>query len=196
MPTAAEYLEQLQTLLPPGQAFPRDAGTTLHSLLDGMSIELARADSRGEALPLEANPGTTNELLGDWERVAGLPDKCAGVLEETLQGRRNALISKLSSTGGQSEAYFIGVAAALGYQVTVEEFRPFRAGLSVAGDTISNGPWVFTWRIHAPSVTIIPFRAGQSAAGEPLRSWGNDTLECKLNQLAPAHTILLFAYGD
>lgn len=196
MPTAADYLEQLKTLLPPGQAFPRDAGTTLHTLLDGMSIELARADSRGEALPLEANPGTTNELLGDWERVAGLPDKCAGVLEETLQGRRNALVSKLASTGGQSEAYFIGVAAALGYQVTVEEFRPFRAGLSVAGDQISNGDWVFTWRLHAPLVTIIPFRAGQSAAGEPLRLWGNDTLECKLKQLAPAHTILLFAYGD
>lgn len=196
MPTAADYLEQLKTLLPPGQAFPRDAGTTLHTLLDGMSIELARADSRGEALPLEANPGTTNELLGDWERIADLPDKCAGVLEETLQGRRNALVSKLASTGGQSEAYFIGVAAALGYQVTVEEFRPFRAGLSVAGDPISNGAWVFTWRLRAPSVTIIPFRAGQSAAGEPLRAWGNDTLECKLRQLAPAHTILLFAYGD
>lgn len=196
MPTAADYLEQLKTLLPPGQAFPREAGTTLHRLLDGMSIELARVDARGEALPLEANPSTASEMLSDWERVAGLPDKCAGVLEETLQGRRNALVSKLASTGGQSEDYFIGVAAALGYQVTVEEFRPFRAGLSVAGDTISNGPWVFTWRLHAPLVTIIPFRAGQSAAGERLRSWGNDTLECKLNQIAPSHTILLFAYGD
>lgn len=196
MPTAADYLEQLKTLLPPGQAFPREAGTTLHRLLDGMSIELARVDARGEALPLEANPSTASEMLSDWERVAGLPDKCAGVLEETLQGRRNALVSKLASTGGQSEDYFIGVAAALGYQVTVEEFRPFRAGLSVAGDTISNGPWVFTWRLHAPLVTIIPFRAGQSVAGERLRSWGNDTLECKLNQIKPAHTILLFAYGD
>jgi uncharacterized protein YmfQ (DUF2313 family) len=40
------------------------------------------------------------------------------------------------------------------------------------------------------------FRAGLSAAGERLRTWGNDTLECKLNQLKPAHTIALFAYGD
>lgn len=196
MPTAADYLEQLKTLLPPGQAFPREAGTTLHSLLDGMSLELARVDGRGEALPAEANPSSTNEMLSDWERVVGLPDKCSGALEETLQGRRAALLAKLSSTGGQSKAYFIELAAALGYTVTIEEFRPFRAGISRAGDALTNGPWAFTWRIRAPANTIISFRAGMSAAGERLRAWGNDTLECKINQLKPAHTLALFAYGD
>ncbi|MEJ6817677.1 YmfQ family protein [Pseudomonas sp. LF-5] len=196
MPTAADYLEQLKTLLPPGQAFPREAGTTLHNLLDGMSIELARVDGRGENLPAEANPASTNELLSDWERVAGLPDKCSGVLEETLQGRKNALLAKLSSTGGQSSAYFIELASTLGYTVTIEEYRPFRAGRSYAGDPLTNGPWVFTWLVRAPESTVISFRAGASAAGERLRTWGNDTLECKINQLKPAHTIALFAYGD
>lgn len=196
MPTAAEYREQLKTLLPPGQAFPRDPGTTLHDLLDGMSIELARVDVRASVLPQEANPTTSAELLSDWERVAGLPDKCSGVLEETLQGRRNALLSKLTSAGGQSAAYFTALAAKLGYDITIEQFRPFRAGRSVAGDALTNGAWIFTWRVRAPEVTVISFRAGRSAAGEALRAWGNDTLECKFNQLKPAHTILLFAYGD
>lgn len=196
MPTAADYLEQLKTLLPPGQAFPREAGTTLHSLLDGMSIELARVDARGEALPLEAIPSSSSELLVDWERVAGLPDKCSGVLEETLQGRKNVLLAKLSSTGGQSTAYFVELAASLGYVVTIEQFRPFRVGLSSVGDALTNGDWVFTWRIKAPAVTVTSFRVGQSAVGERLRTWGNDTLECKINQLKPAHTIALFAYGD
>lgn len=196
MPTAADYLEQLKTLLPPGQAFPREAGTTLHDLLDGMSIELARVDGRGEALPAEANPLSTNELLSDWERVAGLPDKCSGSLEETLQGRRSALLTKLSSTGGQSPAYFIGLAASLGYAVTIEQFRPFRVGMSRAGDSLTNGAWVFTWIIRAPEVSLTDFSVGLSAVGEKLRTWGNDTLECKINQLKPAHTIALFAYGD
>ncbi len=196
MPTAADYLEQLKTLLPPGQAFPREAGTTLHSLLDGMSLELARVDARGEALPLEAIPSSSSELLADWERVAGLPDKCSGVLEETLQGRKNVLIAKLSSTGGQSAPYFIELAASLGYVVTIEQFRPFRVGLSSAGDSLTNGDWVFTWRVRAPAVSVTSFRVGQSAVGERLRTWGNDTLECKINQLKPAHTIALFAYGD
>lgn len=196
MRTAAEYREQLKSLLPPGQAFPRDPGTTLHDLLDGMSVELARIDARSEALPVEANPSTTNELLPDWERVAGLPDKCSGVLEQTLQGRRKALLTKLTSTGGQSQAYFIELAASLGYTVTISEYRPFRAGLSSAGDALTNGAWVFTWLVRAPEVSVTDFRAGLSAAGERLRTWGNDTLECKLNQLKPAHTIAIFAYGE
>lgn len=196
MPTAAEYREQLKALLPPGQAFPRDPGTTLHDLLDGMSIELARVDGRARGLPKEANPSSTNEMLTDWERVAGLPDKCSGVLEETLQGRKSALLTKLTSTGGQSAEYFIELAASLGYTVTIEVFRPFRAGISVAGDALTNGPWAFTWLIRAPEVSVTEFRAGLSVAGERLRTWGNDTLECKINQLKPAHTIALFAYGE
>lgn len=195
MPTAAEYREQLKQLLPPGQAFPRDPGTTLHDLLDGMSIEFARLDARGFALPLEANPATTNELLSDWERVAGLPDKCSGVLEETIQGRRNGLLAKLASTGGQSPDYFISIAAALGYEVTITEFRPFRVGMSAVGDALTNGDWVFTWRINAPETTVVEFRVGLSAVGEALRTWGNDLLECKMNQIKPAHTILIFGYG-
>ncbi|WP_339500225.1 YmfQ family protein [Pseudomonas silesiensis] len=195
MPTAAEYREQLKQLLPPGQAFPRDPGTTLHDLLDGMSLEFARLDTRGSSLPLEANPLTTNELLSDWERVAGLPDKCAGVLEETVQGRRNGLLAKLASTGGQSPAYFISIAAALGYEVTITEFRSFRVGMSAVGDSLTNGDWIFTWRINAAETTTVPFRVGLSAVGEALRTWGNDLLECKMNQIKPAHTILLFGYG-
>ena len=196
MPTAAEYREQLKALLPPGQAFPRDPGTTLHDLLDGMSIELARVDARAAVLPQEVNPGTTLELLPDWERVAGLPDKCSGALEETLQGRRKALLTKLTSTGGQSAAYFIEIAAALGFTVTIEIFRSFRVGRSKVGDSLTNGPWAFTWLVRAPEVSVTSFRVGRSAVGERLRTWGNDALECKLNQLKPAHTVAIFAYGE
>lgn len=196
MPTAAEYREQLKQLLPPGQAFPRDPGTTLHDLLDGMSKELARVDERGFAMPLEANPSTTNELLSDWERVAGLPDRCSGVLEETIQGRRNALLAKLASTGGQSAEYFISIAAALGYQVTITEFRPFRVGVSKVGEALTNGDWQFAWQVNAPEKTLVTFRVGLSAVGEALRTWGTGSLECKMRQLAPAHTIPIFTYAN
>lgn len=195
MPTAAEYREQLKQLLPPGQAFPRDPGTTLHDLLDGMSIELARVDARGFALPVEVNPSTTLELLSDWERVTGLPDRCSGVLEETIQGRRNAVLAKLSGTGGQSAPYFISVAAALGYQVTITEFHPFRVGRSRVGDALTNGAWQFAWQINAPETTAVSFRVGLSAVGEALRTWGAGSLECKIRQLAPAHTVPIFAYA-
>jgi len=193
--TADDYKQLLKSLLPPGEAFPRDVGTNLDDLLAALAEEWARIDARGDQLIVDGLPATSSELLSDWERVLGLPDKCAGTLETTMQGRRNAAVSKLTSTGGQSKAYFIAVAKALGYEITISEFRPFRAGLSQAGDPLTNGDWVYTWRVNAPETTIIDFRAGRSSAGEPLRTWGNDTLECKINQLKPAHTITLFGYG-
>lgn len=193
--TADQYREQLKALLPPGRAFPRERGSTLDNLLDAMAQELARLDARADRLTTEAVPSTTAELLTDWERVAGLPDSCSGLLSDTLQGRRADLVSKLISRGGQSPAYFIELAAALGYEVTIEEFRPFRAGWSRAGDALTNGDWVYTWRVRAPEVTVTHFRAGQSAAGEPLVRWGNEALECRIRQNAPAHTNIIFAYG-
>lgn len=193
--TADQYREQLKALLPPGRAFPRERGTTLHGLLDAMAQELARLDARADRLTFEAVPSTTAELLADWERVAGLPDTCSGLLADTQQGRRNDLVSKLVSRGGQSIAYFKEVAAALGFDIEIEEFRPFRAGWSQAGDALTNGDWVFTWRIRAPEVTVVPFRAGIGAAGEPLATWGNEGLECRINRYKPAHTNVIFGYG-
>jgi uncharacterized protein YmfQ (DUF2313 family) len=193
--TAEQYKELLKSLLPPGEAFPRDVSTNMDDLLSALAEEWARIEGRGDNLIVESLPATASELLSDWERVAGLPDKCAGTLETTMQGRRNALVSKLTSTGGQSRAYFVAIAKALGYEITITEFRPFRAGLSQAGDPLTNGDWVYTWRVNAAETTIIEFRAGLSAAGEALRTWGNDTLECKINLLKPAHTIALFGYG-
>lgn len=191
---ADQYREQLKALLPPGNAFPRDPGNNIEKLLDGMAQELARLDGRAQKLVREANPMTTSELLLDWERVAGLPDNCSGTLANTLQGRINALVSKVASVGGQTKQYFIDVAAALGYTVTITEYFAFVAG-SHAGDAVSNDDWAFTWRMNAPETTVISFRAGRSASGEPLRTWGNDELECKINQLKPAHTHVIYSYG-
>ncbi len=190
-----EYMTLLRNLLPPGLAFPREPGTDIEKLLLGCAAELSRLESRADALAVEVNPLDTNELLSDWERAAGLPDKCSGNLETTIQGRRNALIAKLTANGGQSEEYFVEIAANLGYTITISTFNPFRVGLSVVGDALTNGPWQFAWVINAPETTVITFKVGMSAVGEALRTWGNDTLECKIRQLAPAHTVPIFSYG-
>ena len=194
--TADEYAALLKNLLPPGLAFPREPGTNIEQVLLGCAPELSRVEDRADRLAIEVNPLDTNELLTDWERAAGLPDKCAGTLEATIQGRRSALIAKLTSNGGQSAQYFIGVAGNLGYAITITTFNPFMVGFSAVGDALTNGGWVYAWRVNAPETTLVSFRVGLSAVGEALRKWGNDTLECKIRQLAPAHTVVIFAYGN
>ncbi len=190
---ADAYLSQLQALLPTGMAWPREPDAVLTQLLGALAEEFARVDGRGQTLRDEADPNATLELLPDWERVTGLPDPCVGE-EQTLQARRNALLGRLAGLGGQSRQYFIDLAAALGYTVGITEFRPFQVGDAV-GDAVFGDGWRFVWRVDAPTSTVTDFRVDQSSAGEALREWGNDRLECVLSRERPAQTKLLFGYG-
>jgi uncharacterized protein YmfQ (DUF2313 family) len=188
--SADNYRELFKALLPPGEAFSRSPGTLLDKTLGALAVEPARLDQRANVLIDEVIPSTTNELLPDWERVAGLPGDCIHELQ-TVQERRNALLVKLGRVGNQSPQYFIDVAAALGFPVSVVEYKDYPE--EHVGD--GNEDWKHTWRIDAPATNIKYFRAGVSVAGERLRSWGNEQLECTINRIKPAHTVLLFGYS-
>ena len=192
--TVSAYREQLAALLPRGSAWAKQRGSMLVSVLESLAVEAARIDERGDDLLVEMTPDTTLEMLADWERVAGLPDTCGAEDVQTIETRSAALLTRLKSLGGQSPQYFIDLAEIFGFRITISEFMPFRAGVSYAGDPLTNGDWVFAWQVNAPLVTVTPFRSGVGAAGEPLRIWGNGRLECIINQHKPAHTIALFAY--
>ncbi|MCX7071224.1 MAG: DUF2313 domain-containing protein [Gammaproteobacteria bacterium] len=175
--TAADYAAQLAALLPLGNAWRAGPDTLLGRLLLALGTELARVHARANTLRLEADPRSTIELLSEWEAIAGLPDPCVNVAQ-TVDQRRAALVARLVGTGGASRAYFISVAAAYGYTVTVEE------------------PASHTWRLRSAEVVgVTRFRAGLSTAGDPLASFGNEAFECLFNRIKPAHTALLFAYG-
>lgn len=175
--TVAGYARAFWQMLPPGQAFDRES-PELGALILGLSVEWTRIELTAAKIANEINPGATVAFLQEWEHFARLPDKCAGVVEDTLQGRRAALVAKVTSTGGQSLQYYEDVALALGYVVTC-----------------NNTAAPYVWEVNAPGTTVIEFRVGRSRVGERLRSWGNSLLECKINQIKPAHTRALFVYA-
>lgn len=189
---AEHYRDQLLALLPQGAAWLADQGSNLSRLFHAWGDELARVDLRADDLIEETDPRSTNELLTDWERVAGLPDSCTDAAD-TLEERRNALVARLTAVGGQSPQYFIDVAAALGYTITITEYREHTVGSDVDA-ALNNQPWVYAWRVNAPESTVT-YHNVESGVDEPLADWGNQLLECLINRLAPAHTNVLFAYG-
>ncbi len=191
---ASDYQQLLFALLPQGAVWPRDPDSTLGQTLAALAEEMARVDARALDLLDEADPRTTYELLPDWEQTCGLPDACAG-LGASLQERRAAVVARVTHRGGQSPAYFQDLAASLGYAATVSEHRPFRAGLGRSGDPVYGADWVFAWRVTtSQAAPRVLFRAGQSAAGERLASWGLEPLECAVRAAAPAHTHVIFSY--
>lgn len=192
--TQADYRDALAGLLPTGAAWPKDSGSTLMLLLMALGAEFERLNARAAQLLAETIPSSTTELLHDWERNFGLPEECV-VAAQTVLERRMAFEAKLTSMGGQSRAFFIQLAATLGYgTVTIDEFTSSAAATS-AGITFTGDEWAHIWRVNLTTgVNIVPFRVGAGSAGEPLRSFGNEIIECQFNDLKPAHTRLVFAY--
>lgn len=192
--TEIDYLRQLQALLPPGPAWPADDTTILSRLLESLAAELARVDGRALQLVEEADPRTVAELFADWERVAGLPDVCVQALgvDQTLAQRRAALVGRLTTLGGQSPAYFIGLAAALGYAITITEFRAHSVNDDVEHPLYGDA-WIFAWQVNSALNTVTELTV-DSTVDEPLATWGNALLECVINRLKPAHTAVLYSY--
>lgn len=194
--TSADFLAALLDLLPVGWAWPRDPDSVQGRTLAGAADGLARHHGRAvDLLDRESLPPASLELLGDWERVLGLPDPCAPA-GATVEERRAAVAEKLARRGGQTRAFFVGVAERLGYAVEIDEFRPFVAGLSRCGDALGGpGAVRHVWRVRVADPVTIPFRAGASRAGDRLLTIRRaEALECILQRLRPAHTTLVFDY--
>lgn len=191
--TAEQYLSQLQALLPPGAAWPRDRHTELARTLLALADEFARVEESACRLIEEADPRTTSDLLPEWEKDAALPDPYAGEVA-TVQERRIALLAKLLASGGQSPHFYIDLAAQLGTAITITEFRPFVAG-SRAGDALYNtADWGITWQVNIPAGAAYKHFVAGSRAGEPLLSGSNQLLEWAIGRLKPAHTRVIFNY--
>lgn len=184
--------DQLRALLPP-EAYDGAApmlAALIRAEASGLDSALLAADRLDDKIWSDNGAG-----LDDWERVLGLPDPCLAFEALTVRQRLAAVSAKLRGVGGQSRAFFIELAASLGYSVTISEFHPPRAGGCHAGDPIAGDGWTSAWRVNAPAVTVFRAAAGSAAAGEALSVWGNKSLECRLSAMAPAHTTLIFGYG-
>lgn len=196
MRTPIEYLRLLQSLLPIGKAWNLDENSTLTEFLYGEAEEFSRVDGRSDDLLRERSTLYTNELLSDHENDLGLPDECSAVVE-TITQRRDAVHSKFIQLGQQNPQYYIDIAAAMGWTISINEFSPFICGYSVSGDMCGGSDVIFYWQvsINLSSVNVIYFTSGNSQSGDMLSFIPEiDPLICTLNKLKPAHTILIYDY--
>lgn len=188
----AQYQDLLGILLPPKSYNPR--GPRLTAELSAEADVLSGADNRAVDVLNGVTPFYAAGLLADWERVLALssPD------DMTYQARRQQVLARLNATGGLSRAYFINLAKSLGYDITIDEPEPFRAGVGRAGDCIwiPEIIWVWIVNIQDGQVPVYHFRAGDSLAGEALTSYGQNLIEDIFRDLKPAHTEVVFNYQE
>ena len=155
--------------------------------LEGARLDDAQASA--ETLLDEMFADTATALLASWERVCGITPGA----DDTVLARQNRVVQQLRARGGLSKAYFVGLAAALGFAITIDEFIPFMAGIGRSGDTLYVPEVVFVWRVNVSGYAVYQFRAGTSRAGDLLLWWPVQTMiEGIFNLLKPAHTYVFF----
>lgn len=195
-----DYADAFARLFPTGPAWPIEEDTVFQKVIRALAQVFGYVDGRaGVLLQVESDPRRTYELLDDWERAFGLPDPCVPK-PLTLPERRIALVNKMTTLGGQSRAFFIALAATLGYSITITEFSPFQFGVSGFGgprgafDPPSSR---FYWRVSVPDPRHTRFRFGVSSFGRNsfLEITRAEDLECVITRWKPAHTILQFDYS-
>lgn len=194
-----KYKGLIRKLFPEGWAWRPNDGSTLGALVDSIAVEPARVEERAFKFLDEMDPRTTFEMLDNWERLLGIPDECTPEGDPGLSERRQRVLQKLTTGGGQSIEFFKLIAQQLGYDaeiIDVVNFEAFRVGKARVGKPLSNtDSWQYTFVVKAPAELTRFFRVGQSTVGERLVLYENDTLECVIRKFAPAHVTVLFSFG-
>jgi len=208
-PQVEDIAESLYQLLPPGPAWRSpdaaafDANSRLGGFLRALARDLVRLYRRVFGLTLESTASTLADSLDDWEADFGLPDICFGD-GQTASMRRRVLLARVRDSGTISPRDFVELATVLGYQIEIEEPRPFEFGGSayggsdqmVGGDDAGNAIQ-FHWIVRIAGVTSDRFEFGVSQYGLDRYLDFNEAhaLECVFRRIAPAWTRPIFDYS-
>lgn len=204
------YKSALKTYFPPGRAWEQsvNSDTLLGKLIASIAVEFARVHERVADFLNELDPTRTFEMLDRWEQMLGLPDDVTPPnLLQSVNDRRTRVLQKLTTPGGQNEAFYKLLAKQLGYDIDlidVIDFRDFRVGISRVGEALTNSTapngdvtaagWAYHFRVSVPAALTRRFRVGQSTVGERLVLVENEVLKNLMEKYKPAHTTVSFSF--
>jgi uncharacterized protein YmfQ (DUF2313 family) len=185
-------VDLFRSLLPPVSYDPNGKYLSAELKAEANLMDAVRASAARVLASI--TPFYSSATLSDWERVYDVVPREGA----TQQERRQNVLVKMAATGGLSIPYFTNLAASLGYTITITEPRAFQAGVNRCGDTlwVEGMRWVWQVNVIGSQTPKYRFRAGASAAGEPLLAFGESVLETTFKDLKPAFTDCYFTYED
>lgn len=132
---------------PFGEYFHRTAGW-LPPTARGIARTLSRFCRRKATLERNMDPRVADELLDEWESALAIEPSPG----ESLEDRRDAVLTKLRSLGGVTAAYYEGLADSFGYPdaVVTDAADPFTTE-SLCDDFLQDLEWKVTMQVTAAS---------------------------------------------
>jgi len=189
----ADYQQAMLRLLPTGRVWRRDPESTLSAVMLALAPTYTRSTAAAAQVLIDASPATTQNLLMEWENSLGLPDPCTAA-NPSIEQRQAAVRAKWGSRGALTTAYFVSMAAALGFAITITEFTPFAVDMG-CDQPLYEPAWAFVWQVNAPEVVTFYFSVEDSGADDPLETYDAGELVCRITQDAPAGTLVLFVFS-
>jgi uncharacterized protein YmfQ (DUF2313 family) len=189
----ADYQQAMLRLLPRGRVWRRDPASTMSALMLALTPTYTRTTAAAAQVLIDASPATTVNLLVEWENSLGLPDPCTAA-NPSIEQRQAAVRAKWGARGALTTAYFISMAAALGFAVTITEFTPFAVDMG-CDQALYEPEWAFIWQVNAPEIVTFYFSVDESSVDDPLESYDSGELVCRVRQDAPAGTLAFFVFS-
>ena len=194
--TDEENAQAFADLMPRGIAFEakNKEESNMRKLLNAMSKEFGRVQSKINEFVVEHNPETTTNLIEEWESAVGIPDECFRT-DVSLELRRKQVVAKLAKMNVQTVQDFIYLAAYFGFNVTIKNAEdgslfpmvlPFTLG---DRDFLINTLLVKFVDLDAPTNVLpvtLPFTLGND---------GN-IITCIFRKLVPITLEIIFTYRD
>ena len=169
--TVDAVLDGVMAQLPLGFAWNGDASSRLGLFFRAFADAVANFEAQAAAQLEEVDPRGAVQLLADYERVLG-PDPYGRDQAVLSQAQQQALVfQRWTARGGQTVAYFIALAAALGQTITIAAYAPARFGVSDFGAPMYGAAYGFAWSVTGSSDPV---------------------LEAMFQALKPAHTTVFF----
>ncbi len=189
----ADFQQAMLRLLPRGRVWRTDPASNLAALMLALAPTYTRSTAAAAQVLIDASPATTVNLLTEWESSLSLPDICTAS-NPSIEQRQAAVAAKFGARGALTIPYFIAMAAALGFAITVTEFMPFAVDMAVDLPLVEP-EWAFVWQVNAPQITTFYFSADESSVDDPLETYDAGELVCRITQDEPAGTLVLFAFS-
>ncbi|NUH52720.1 DUF2313 domain-containing protein [Citrobacter portucalensis] len=185
-------VDLFRAMLPPVSYDPN--GEYIFAELEAEASVMDAVRASAARVLASVTPFQSSMTLSDWERVYDVTPREGA----TQQERRENILVRMAANGGLSIPYFKGLAASLGYTITITEPRAFRTGVNRCGDRlfIQEMRWVWQVNVVGAKTPVYRFRTGASAAGEPLLAFGESILEETFKDLKTAFTDCYFTYED
>jgi uncharacterized protein YmfQ (DUF2313 family) len=192
-----DVLAALLAYLPPGWAINSAPDGMVANFLRPLAAEQSLFETQAEAQLEEVDPRDANYLLTDYERVLGPDPYGRDVSTDSVALRRQIAFQRWTARGGQSPAYFIGLAASLGVTITITEKRTSACGRSICGDDrTAPTPAQFCWVVGLPETVVQTARCGASNCGAGyLGLITPNPVQAAIEHDAPAHTQPIFSYA-